>query len=317
MKILDKQLIIMKLKSRFFDLIDIEEDYLKHEEVLKEMLLMIKGFFKVEEVTLLSSKDSKPEIYVEASTKDELISTCINPSIFIEEFKLLFSQSPIVRKSSLKGIEDYDLIVRLTGKCGLFGFLAIKGSSDCSCSDEFIMEIAEECSNFLEKAYKLCDVLFEEKRYKQLFRVTEKFHSTMKMDAVLEEIIETLQEVYPTFTYYLLLSHDNNGHGNLPIKGLEYDSENISAMQAYVTGLIQLEDSIQDRRSILYAPLKGKQGVYGVLQVIAPNAITFPKKEVEFITLLANTAGSALENAQLYQQSRRLISDLQSLVLHE
>lgn len=311
MKALDKQLIIMKLKSRFFDLIDIEDNFLNHEKILREMLLMIKGFFKVEEVTLLNGKESKPELYVESSTKEELISTCISPSIFDEEFKLLFSQSPIVRNASFKGIEDYDLIIRLTEKNGSFGFLAVKESSDCSCSDEFIIEIAEECSNFLEKAYKLCDILFEEKRYKQLFRVTEKFHSTMKMDAVLEEIIETLQEVYPSFTYYLLLSHDNNSHGNLPIKDLEYDSENISAMQAYVTGSIQLEDSIQDRRSILYAPLKGKQGVYGVLQVIAPNTMTFPNNEVEFITLLANTAGSALENAQLYQQSRRLISDLQ------
>ena len=49
----------------------------------------------------------------------------------------------------------------------------------------------------------------------------------------------------------------------------------------------------------------------GSLQVIASDALAVPESEIEFITLLANTAGSALENAQLYQQSKQLVSDLQ------
>lgn len=151
----------------------------------------------------------------------------------------------------------------------------------------------------------------EEKRYKQLFRVTEKFHSTMDMDAVLGEIISTLKEMYPAFTYYLMLSHDHNGYEGLPVKELEYDGENLTAMQSYVSGQVQFEDTLADKNSILYAPLKGKQGVYGVLQIIAPDSLVFPQNEVEFIRLLANTAGSALENAKLYEQSRKLVSDLQ------
>ena len=131
------------------------------------------------------------------------------------------------------------------------------------------------------------------------------------MDAVLREIISTLKNMYPTFDYYLLLSNDNNSHEDLPIKYLEYDSENVAAMQAYVTGTVQFEDCLSGQSSVLHAPLKGKQGVYGVLQVIASDTLIFPKSEVEFITLLANTAGSALENAQLYQQSKQLVSDLQ------
>ena len=35
------------------------------------------------------------------------------------------------------------------------------------------------------------------------------------------------------------------------------------------------------------------------------------KMKLSLFALLANTAGSALENAQLYQQSKRLVSDLQ------
>jgi diguanylate cyclase (GGDEF)-like protein len=153
--------------------------------------------------------------------------------------------------------------------------------------------------------------IVETERYKQLFRATEKFHSTLDKDVVLEEILFTLQEVYPTFSYYLLLSHDNHNQGELPIMDLEYDSENVVAIKAYVTGNIEMEKSIVENRSILYAPLKGKQGVYGVLQIIAPNTLEFPNNEVEFITLLAGTAGHALENALFYQQTTQVISDLQ------
>lgn len=306
MNVLEEQLII-NFKSRFFDLIDTESSLLSYNQLLKEMLLMVKGFVKAEEVTLFGN-DGKSEIYIVSSTNDEISSM----SIFNIEFEKLFSYKSIIHPPySLKELNQFDLILHLTRGKESFGYLALKGVANCECSDQVIEKAASECANFLHKARGICAVITEEKRYKQLFRVTEKFHSTMDMDAVLEEVIYTLKEVYPSFTYYLMLSHDNNNHGNLPIKDLEYDSENLCAMQAYVTGTIQLEDSLLDNRSILYAPLKGKQGVYGVLQVIAPNTMTFPENEVEFITLLANTAGSALENAQLYQQSRRLITDLQ------
>lgn len=311
MKVLEKQL-INNLKSRFFDLIDTDSNLLSYEEFLKEMLFILKTFVGADQVTLFNCNDIKTNLYIEASTEGDLDSDSFSLPFLCEEFKNAFLDKCIMRKPlPFAGLEGYELILHLRKGNKSLGFLALNGVPNCPCPDELIINVAEECANFLHKVEGFCNVIFEEKRYKQLFRVTEKFHSSMDMDAVLGEIIDTLKEVYPTFTYYLMLSHDNNSHGNLPIKDLEYDSENVTAMQAYVTGTIQLEDSLQERRSILYAPLKGKQGVYGVLQVMAPNTMTFPKNEVEFITLLANTAGSALENAQLYQQSRKLITDLQ------
>lgn len=133
----------------------------------------------------------------------------------------------------------------------------------------------------------------------------------MMMEDVLREVIFTLKEVYPFYHYFLLLSHDNNSPTDLPVKDLEYNGENMAAMEAYVTAELQFENLKREKSSVIYAPLKGKQGVYGVLQIIVPNAISFPKNEVEFISLLANTAGGALENAQLYQQSKKLVTDLQ------
>lgn len=155
------------------------------------------------------------------------------------------------------------------------------------------------------------NLLLELNRYKKLFRAAEKFHSNMEKDTILEEIIATLEQVYPEFHYFLLLSQDHNNVSNLPVIDFDYESENLAALGSYVSGNVQLESSLDEKQAILYAPLKGKQGVYGVLQVIAPDTLDFPKDEVEFISLLAATAGSALENAQLYYQSKRMISELE------
>ncbi|MFE8704165.1 diguanylate cyclase domain-containing protein [Cytobacillus sp. FJAT-54145] len=309
MELLEREL-ILKLKSRFFDLIDTEDGLLHYEKLVNQMLLVIKEIIKADTVELFNCNEWKQQIYLEASTN---VLNSQNTQQFlvswIEFEEWVSNTSILVKPIPIPSFKDYDVLLPLKKGENRLGYLAIKYSHEID--TDFLHQLNKECSSFLFKAQELCKVVVEEKRYKQLFRVTEKFHSSMDMDAVLGEIIYTLQEVYPTFTYYLMLSHDNNSHGDLPIKDLEYDSENIAAMQSYVTGTVQFEDSLQEKRSVLYAPLKGKQGVYGVLQVIAPNALTFPKNEVEFITLLANTAGSALENAQLYQQSRRLISDLQ------
>lgn len=152
------------------------------------------------------------------------------------------------------------------------------------------------------------DLILQAERYKKLFRISEKLHSTLDKDTILGELFVILQEIYPDYSYYLLLSQDTYSHNDLPILELEYDNENLSAINTYITGESQFEQT--DKHAILYEPIKGIQGVYGVLQIIVPNAGEFPKDEAEFIKLLADCVGKALENAILYRQSRRVISNL-------
>jgi diguanylate cyclase (GGDEF)-like protein len=148
--------------------------------------------------------------------------------------------------------------------------------------------------------------------YKKMFQITEKFHSTLEKEVVIKEILFAFQDLFPNFSCYLLLSQDHEGHGDLPIMNLDYNTNNVTAMNAYVTGIVQIENSSSAKcSSILYAPLKGNQGVYGVLQVNAPETLAFKPVDVELITILTKSAGHSMENAQLYQQSRRVISDLQ------
>ncbi len=177
---------------------------------------------------------------------------------------------------------------------------------------ELLYKTGEMAGDILTKADRYVKNLKEQKRAEQLSRVAAKFHSSVELNEVLEQIVHSLELMYPDFTYRLLLTHDNNSFKNDYVSGLEFGEEpwQQAAARAYLTGEVQFEDSLKERRSMLYAPLMGRQGTYGVLKVTAPSAMVFPKEEVAFILLLANTAGSALENAQLYQQSRQLIMDL-------
>ncbi len=311
-----KRDLLVQLKDCFLELIDAESETLRFESFVRETLAVMLQMFHLETVALYKYQDWKQQFDLEGFVNEKGYSPIVPISIRLEDLNNFGVRSEPLRKPfpDEAGFNEYDFYIELVNKNHGLGFMAIKNQPHSTLkqvNDDLLRKIAEEYSKFLGKIQSLTKIVNEEHKYKQLFRVTEKFHSSMDMDELLGEIILTLKEVYPTFSYYLLLSQDNHTHGELPIKDLEYDSENIAAMQAYVTGMIQFEDSLLQRRSILYAPLKGKQGVYGVLQVIAPNTVVFPKDEVEFITLLAHTAGSALENAQLYQQSRKLIADLQ------
>jgi diguanylate cyclase (GGDEF)-like protein len=279
---------ILCLKSRFFDMIETNDGFIQYDSLIGQMLEAAKDFSGAAEACLGTPA---------GSVRCTGFSAGKNSQASHPEADSGFGNAASCR-------------IPLAARSMDMGFLELNGLPE-PLDEESVKELGAACAAFIYKARELGGISAREKRYKQLFRVTEQFHSSMDMDAVLGEIIKTLQEVYPDFTYYLMLSHDNNSHGDLPLKDLEYDSENIAAMQAYVTGAIQFEDSISEKRSVLYAPLKGKQGVYGVLQVIASDALVFPESEVEFISILANTAGGALENAQLYHQSKRLIADLQ------
>ncbi|WP_226085500.1 sensor domain-containing diguanylate cyclase [Mesobacillus sp. S13] len=303
--------IILELKSKFFDLISTGSFSFSSSEVLSKMMAILKELLKAHEVDFYSCQEWNQGMFLEAtsrlSTDDGVLENF--PHCLVNEF----AAKPYTFIKYPESMPQHELLLVLKDNekpKGLFGF---QMNSDIlnRLSDRFLNKLSFECNVFIQKVRSLAETLEEEKRYKQLFRVTKKFHSTMDMDAVLGEIISTLRDVYPSFTYYLLLSHDHKGYDGLPVRDLEYDSDNLTAMQSYVSGQIQFEDSVIEKNSIMYAPLKGKQGVYGVLQVIAPNSQVFPQNEVEFIKLLANTAGSALENAKLYEQSRKLIADLQ------
>ncbi len=141
-----------------------------------------------------------------------------------------------------------------------------------------------------------------------LFQAVQKLHATIDVDAVLQEVYDNMKEVYPASKIDIYLSQDFHSNAYF-IKPLTFgpflDDANT---RAFMEGKIQLEE---DGKHVkwLSVPLAGKQGIYGVLQLVAEQE-WLDRSDVRFIALLADSAGSAFENAKLYEQSNLLISEL-------
>jgi diguanylate cyclase (GGDEF)-like protein len=211
----------------------------------------------------------------------------------------------------LDNVESFLIPLKIEKKS--YGFMLLV-FQEYTCTSKLLTsfpKLASETLHFVNKMKQFYSSKDEGKKYELLYRVTSKFHSSMAMEDVLEEIIFSLREIFPHFEYFLLLSQDDIRTKNLPVREIDYYNEEYDmSTQAYLTGQMKFGD-LSETEFTLYAPLKGKQGIYGVLQVITPKEIHFTDDHIDFISLLANTAGNALENARLYQQSKRLIEDLQ------
>lgn len=297
--------LLNELRSILFASLDLESEDFQFEDVVLQMLNHLKKSIGAKEISLYAYHFLKGELFLDIST---------NISFCQKELNVCKGQlEQQLKQCTLRKSYEWQkgcVVIPIRRVEEMVSFLVIKKMNHCPLRIQGDV-LTDICLKLFGETHKISDIISEKQRYRQLSRVTAKFHSSMDMDDVLGEIIDTLQQVYPTYVYTLLLSHDNHHNGILPIEDLGYNSGNLAAMQAYVTGEIQLEDSIDGKYSTLYAPLNGKQGIYGVLKVVSTDMHIFPKSEVAFIILLANTAGSAIENAQLYQQSKRLISDLQ------
>lgn len=146
-----------------------------------------------------------------------------------------------------------------------------------------------------------------------LFQVAKKLHANIDVDSVLSEIIHSMKEIYPEASVELYLSQDSQS-SLLTVRPLIIHSgrEDIH-VRAYIEGRTI---STQERTPAgivhqLAVPLHGQQGVYGVLHVTAhERALAHTELDVEFISELADSAGTAFENARLFESSNVLVSEL-------
>jgi diguanylate cyclase (GGDEF)-like protein len=150
----------------------------------------------------------------------------------------------------------------------------------------------------------------ELRRRDYLIQVTERLHSKIDVDSVLSEVLDSIRSFFPQLEIDLFLSQEHSTR--LPVKLLSFqgDSQDICT-RAFMEGKI-VKDSVctaLPQGRCLAAPLCGKQGVYGVLRLHASERM-LDEDEVRFISLVADTAGIAFENALLYEQSNVLISEL-------
>ncbi|WLR50235.1 diguanylate cyclase [Bacillus tianshenii] len=316
----ETQVKIEQLKSMFFDLIANGYYGTDRAAFLNAFVVQLKDFLSVEHIGVYSYNKWKEQFYLEDSTfqeTEEIIQRVekedwlklIQQNVDTAVYNGAMLQPLLSDKYQIAAVPFRKVNADIYKGILFFFYDRHENLEEKGC---FLEAAADECAKLFDHWKRNNSFLNDEDRYEQLYRVTAKFHSSMNTKDVLREIIITLEKVYPSFEHYLLMSQDTEEFEELPVRGLQYNGETVSqaAIQAYLTGNVQFEDKLKSNQSLLYVPLKGKQGIYGVLQVLAPNAVMFTKQEVDFVELLANTAGNALENAQLYQQSKQLIHDL-------
>lgn len=294
----DIKYLLPRINSLFFECLTRGSENTLYKAASK-MIEILKKELNAPEVSLFIWKSDN--VFLPYFTAN---SSLFNPLDLSENeiSELLVHQIRIKEDGSFAALADEDAapiaILKITGLDGL--------------SEPLFAELAKSCAHLLSSYKKTEKLIANERKFEQLYKLTEKFHSTMNKDEVLAELMSTLQKMYENYLFYLFLSHDNH-KSSLPVKDLYFDENgtNDTAMEAYLTGMVKEVKNKEYDQSIYYIPLKGQQGIYGVLEVLGNSSIGMEQSEVKFLTMLANAAGNAMENAQLYEQSKKLVEDLQ------
>ncbi|GGH25818.1 sensor domain-containing diguanylate cyclase [Paenibacillus segetis] len=154
----------------------------------------------------------------------------------------------------------------------------------------------------------------EENRRSMLFQVVQRLHDKIDVDSVITEVFERIAGMYPAGKLELLMSQDHPSRDprvkSLQLQGQE--QEDYMCVRAFMEGrMLRKEYTNKDGEPIIEiaVPLIGKQGVYGVFHLTLQQE-GIEDIDLQLIGMLADTAGTAFENAKLYEQSNLLISEL-------
>lgn len=155
----------------------------------------------------------------------------------------------------------------------------------------------------------------EAQRRTALFQAVQRMHDKIDVDSVLNEVFDIVSEMYPGSSTELLMSQDHPSQDSR-IRLLQLQDEN-ERDRLCVKSFLEISMLRQDfegedgeaRTTELAIPLSGKQGVYGAFRIVVPHDKA-DEIDMQLLEILADTAGTAFENAKLYEQSNVLIHEL-------
>ncbi|ASA21018.1 sensor domain-containing diguanylate cyclase [Paenibacillus donghaensis] len=150
----------------------------------------------------------------------------------------------------------------------------------------------------------------ESTRRSLLFQIVQRMHDNIDVDAVLSEVIDSISAMYPGAELRLFMSQDHRStHSKVKPLSHLWTSDDVRA-KAFKDGKVTLSVGGADCSTVeIGLPLGGKQGVYGVFHMVL-NDPEFPDVDLRFLSMVADTAGTAFENAKLYERSNQLIREL-------
>ncbi|EFM12919.1 diguanylate cyclase with GAF sensor [Paenibacillus curdlanolyticus YK9] len=141
-----------------------------------------------------------------------------------------------------------------------------------------------------------------------LFAAAKRLYDGIDVGSVLSEMMQSLVALYPDSRIRLYLSQDHM-KGDARVKPLHF---NHPSGDFVAKSFLEAKPFVRGREGGLVdlaVPMSGKQAVYGVLRLLI-NEDLWDAADLPALVLLADTAGSAFENAKLYEQSNVLIGEL-------
>lgn len=180
----------------------------------------------------------------------------------------------------------------------------------------YSMELFEKFQSTIEKCFSIIYNQYQKniihERTQLLFQLSTILHSVNLTAEVLDNVYKSIRKIYPSLTFQFLMSHECE-KVSAPVQLIDYSGKDEDSLGtiAFINNEIQLEDRWQDNEIVIYSPLSGLQGVYGVLKITATNRIKPSKNELEFLRKMTDMIGRAVERTTLYQSSNQLLTDLQ------
>ena len=154
--------------------------------------------------------------------------------------------------------------------------------------------------------FRTSDVMLAYTRW--LLDITKKLNRTMDHQIIIQEVARALDDIHGPVAYTIWLSHDHKQVQGVSTEELQPEQIASPAVQTFLTGELRYEQGGVYRH--IYLPFRGNQGIYGVLQVVF-HETTIVEPYEHLLCDFGEGIGVALENAQLYQNTKQQVRDLQ------
>ena len=290
--------------------LDSMDEYIVLEQYFERLLMLLKQYFDIDESDVLAYETDVLKPLTTDTSKADSIPWALFDTYFASRkvVSIPYFLSEQVQYCQM----THMMLLQVDGKqpSGILLFKASEKWQEFSNEEltEYLVNVIAKATSVVKE---MQDIQLNENQYRKLYNMTDLFHSTMDIDLILQNVLVTIKENFPNLGVELILSNDQDRQTTINIKPFDYLSERPSTIEAFVSGDITTELAVDLNYRLLNAPIKGRQAIYGILQVSAPTTYEFSTTQKEFIRMLSQASGNALENAKLYHQSHRLISDLQ------
>jgi len=308
---------ITEIKASIFDFHDLfSHEYEDFQVIVEHFNHRIRSILQAERAKLFVERQQLERI-ISPRVIYSLRSVISVDQAVIQTIDSLFDSLPDVflQKNILLDVTGaeypYHVILKLNTNIKFKCFYVLSYKEQTHFLDDILQELCYVIEKHIEVLTAHIQERFIQERNQLLYQLSTNLHSVHKTTDVLQRVYRYVKILYPKFKYRFLMSHEYE-NVSIPLYPIEYnDNENCLGTTAFINNDMQMEYDVENNRTIIYSPLSGRQGVYGVLEVTIPKAIRLNDSDYEFIKQSSKMIGRAVERTTLYQTSTQLITDLQ------